>query len=260
MARIDVHTGDSSAQLRTKLQAMMVELYAVGGGAGIEGDVEKSITVIEPTSSEDISLLYSENGFTLSEIRAVLRGTTPSVTWSIRYGTDRSGAGTEVVTGGTTTTNTTTGESVTTFNNATIPAGNYVWLETTATSGTVDAMALTLIAASPPKQKAITISEPTASEDAAVTYFDVAVTISKLSMVLRGSSPSLTWTLRHASDRSAAGNEVVTGGTVSTNTTTGDIITSFNDATIPAGSFLWLETSAETNVDELNLTVIYNED
>ena len=38
-----------------------------------------------------------------------------------------------------------------------------------------------------------------------------------------------------------AGTEVVTGGTVSTDQTTGDVVTVFNNGTIAAGSFVWLE-------------------
>lgn len=231
-----------------------------GAGGGIEGDKEKSITIENPTSSEDATFFYTESGFTISSMRAVLNGSSPSVTWTIRYASDRSAAGTEVVTSGTTTTNTTTGQSITSLDNESVPAGSWVWLETTATSGTVDMISITLIASSPPKVKCITIDSPTASEDLSLAFFDVAVTITKLVAVLVGSSPSLTWTLRHDSDRSATGSEVVTSGTVTTNTTTGDIITSFNDATIPADSFLWLETSAMSNVSQMALTIVYTED
>jgi len=76
--------------------------------------------------------------------------------------------------------------------------------------------------------------------------------------VLIGSStPSVTWTIRHGSDRSAAGNQVVTGGTTTTSTTTGSDVTSFNDATIPADSFIWIETTAQSGtVTELSVTLI----
>jgi hypothetical protein len=42
------------------------------------------------------------------------------------------------VTGGTTTTNTSTGQAITTFNNASVAANSFVWLTTTAVSGTVN--------------------------------------------------------------------------------------------------------------------------
>lgn len=99
----------------------------------------RSITLETPTNAEKIALFFTTNGITISKLAAVLPGgsATPSVTYSIRYGTDISGVGTEVVTGGSTVTSITTETTVTSFNSATIPAGSTVWLTTTAQSGTV---------------------------------------------------------------------------------------------------------------------------
>lgn len=99
---------------------------------------EHSICILNPTNAEDATMFYVANATTIRKMVAVLNGSsTPSVTWTIRHHTDRSNAGNEVVTGGTTTTSTTTGSVVTSFNDATIPANSFVWLETTAKSGTV---------------------------------------------------------------------------------------------------------------------------
>jgi hypothetical protein len=107
---------------------------------------ERSITVEDPTSSEDLSIFFTNRAITITEIRAVLVGSsTPSVTWTVRHGTDRSAAGAEAVTGGTTTTSVSTGSDVTAFNDATIVADSFVWLETTAKSGTVDELHVTVI-------------------------------------------------------------------------------------------------------------------
>lgn len=106
---------------------------------------EKSITIESPTSSEDISMFFTNKAITVTEMRAVLVGSsTPSVTWTVRHGTDRNGTGAEVVTSGTTTTSTTTGSDVTSFNDATIVADSFVWLETTAQSGTVGQLHITI--------------------------------------------------------------------------------------------------------------------
>jgi len=105
----------------------------------------KSITIENPTDSEDITMFFTEKAITITEIRAVVRGTTPSLTWTIRHGTDRSAAGAEVVTSGTTTTSESTGSDVTSFNDATIIADSFVWLETTAESGTTDEAAITIV-------------------------------------------------------------------------------------------------------------------
>ena len=105
----------------------------------------KDLNLENPGASEDDPSIQLDEAAVISKLRAVLRGTTPSVTWTLRHGSDRNAAGTEVVTGGTTTTNTTTGETITSFNSASIPAGDHVWLETTAASGTVLSFRVTIV-------------------------------------------------------------------------------------------------------------------
>lgn len=107
--------------------------------------LSKAVTVETPTATEDISLFFTKDAITISEMRAVVRGTTPSLTWTVKHGTDRSAAGAAVVTAGTTTTSVSTGSDVTSFNDATIVADSFVWLETTAESGTTDEFHLTII-------------------------------------------------------------------------------------------------------------------
>lgn len=104
----------------------------------------RSVTIENPTGAEDITLFRVPLAITIVRLTSVLRGTTPSVTFTIRHNADRSATGNEVVTSGTTTTNTTSGLQTTVFNDATIPAGSWVWLETTATSGTVNEFNLTI--------------------------------------------------------------------------------------------------------------------
>lgn len=105
------------------------------------------------------------------------------------------------------------------------------------------------------------LENPSATEDASIGATPVAITITKMYAVLVGSStPSVTWTIRHGTDRSAAGAEVVTGGTTTT-AINGSTVTSFNDATIVADSYIWLETTAQSGtVLELLVTIIYTED
>lgn len=107
-----------------------------------------------------------------------------------------------------------------------------------------------------------TILNPGASEDTAVAFTDRDITVNKVIAILKGSaSPSVTWTLRFAADRSATGTELLTGGSVTTSTTTGLVLQSFNDETIPANNFIWIETTAQSGtVNELHLTIIYTED
>lgn len=93
--------------------------------------------VLSP-SGADLTLGRAPKDLVVVRLSAVLRGTTPSVDFTVRFDSDRSAAGTEVVTGGTTVTSTTTGTTVTSLNNAAISADDWIWLETSGESGTVD--------------------------------------------------------------------------------------------------------------------------
>lgn len=138
-------TVDAAGEICVDTTSKTVNFHDGTAERVLVGEYSKSITVEDPTSSEDISIFFTNKAITVTEMRAVLVGSaTPSVTWTIRHGTDRSGTGAEVVTSGTTTTSTTTGSDVISFNDATIVADSFVWLETTAQSGTVDEINITI--------------------------------------------------------------------------------------------------------------------
>lgn len=132
-----------ASELVTQLFSILVDILHLLNALV---DLRKVIRVdiASPTGSEDRTLFFAETEVAIEQLNAVVRGTTPSVTWTVRYGTDRSATGTEAVTGGTTTTSQTAGSEVTKFDNGTVPAGNWVWLETTAVSGTVQELAVSL--------------------------------------------------------------------------------------------------------------------
>lgn len=131
-------------------EAATLDFTIPRGDTGLTGATgpmgPKAVQLANPTATEKIRLFKNGgSSLTISEINSVLVGSsTPSATFSIRYGTDFSTAGTEVVTSGITVTNTTTGLSTTVFDNATIPANNHVWLTTSAISGVVDALSVSL--------------------------------------------------------------------------------------------------------------------
>lgn len=112
----------------------------------------------------------------------------------------------------------------------------------------------------PSFSKSVFVSSPGAAEDITVFFTPVALTITKITAILTGSaSPSVTWTIRFGTDRSAAGTEAVTGGTTTTSVTTGSVVTSFNATAIAANSFIWLKTTAQSGtVTSLNVSVIYD--
>jgi hypothetical protein len=120
-------------------------LYNVDEDAPTARELSKSLVIESPSGSENISFFYTDVPITISKMIAVLKGTTPSLTWSIKHDIDRSGSGNEVVTGGTTTTNTTTGNIITVFNDATIPANSFIWFISTAQSGTITEFSVSLI-------------------------------------------------------------------------------------------------------------------
>lgn len=109
----------------------------------------KHITIENPTNSEDITLFYTDEALTITKIVAVLTGSSsPSLTWSIHFNADRSNIGTEIITGGTVIDENnggaSTGQITTSFNSASISANSWVWFKTTAQSGTVNKIHLTI--------------------------------------------------------------------------------------------------------------------
>ena len=104
----------------------------------------KSATIESPTATENITLFYTRKAITIREVADVMRGTSPSVTWQIKYATTRnSGSPTDLFTASRTTTSV-TGATTTTFNDATIAAGNWIWLTTSAVSGTNDELSISI--------------------------------------------------------------------------------------------------------------------
>lgn len=98
------------------------------------------LTVDDLADGMNYVIGYVGRAFTIAEIRAVHSGTglaTPSVQLTVNQGTDRT-SGTAVVTGGSTITSTTTGNSVTSFTDATVPANSWLWITTGSKSGTTD--------------------------------------------------------------------------------------------------------------------------
>lgn len=126
----------------TPTQNVTVEEAGTQGPAGSASP--KAISLQLPQSNEKIALFHTASEITFTKITSLVVGNSPSVTFSIRYGDNFSDTGTEVVTGGITVTNTTTGLETTSFNNATVGAGNFVWITTSALSGTVNQLHVTL--------------------------------------------------------------------------------------------------------------------
>jgi hypothetical protein len=75
-------------------------------------------------------------------VRAVVTGSTPSITYSIKSGSSRASAD-ETHVNAATVTSSTTGTNAT-IADSTITSGRWVWLETSAKSGTVNTFSVSL--------------------------------------------------------------------------------------------------------------------
>jgi hypothetical protein len=101
----------------------------------------KSVTVVNPTGSENLTLFFVNAPVTVQQLTMSVKGSAPSITVDIQYSSSPEGAGTSIVTGGTVVTG---ASEVTSFNNATIPANSYVRLVTSAKSGDVTELAISI--------------------------------------------------------------------------------------------------------------------
>lgn len=111
----------------------------------VAAKLQKSLSLPDPTNAENVPLFYTPVAITVAEVDDAVKGSgSPSVTWNIKYATALdSGSPTSLWTTDRTTT-TTSGATTTTFNNASIPAGRWVWLTSSAKSGTVNYLHVTI--------------------------------------------------------------------------------------------------------------------
>ncbi len=128
--RVTAATGDpedlTPAQVRNMLN--------VADGAKPKPTLTKTITLAAPTASDNITIFRTDVAITVVEVIAVSTGTTPSTTYQLKHHPTRSSGGFNLTTSAATT-------SVDTGNVATlsvpnIAADSWIWLTTTAASGT----------------------------------------------------------------------------------------------------------------------------
>lgn len=110
-------------------------LSGYSGYSGVTPIWHACITVESPTNAENIAFAFTTSARTISKVIAVVKGSSPSVTYNIGYGTDVTSL-TNVTTTPSAVTNTTTGTTAT-LNNTSIPANGYLVFTTSAQSGTV---------------------------------------------------------------------------------------------------------------------------
>ena len=109
---------------------------------------ERHLVLETPSAAENISLYYTAEPLRITKMIGVVVGqsSAPSATWSVRHDTSRVAIGTEVITGGTTTTDTSPGHTMfgfvgnsklteDDFDAERVEAGSYIWVTTSAVSG-----------------------------------------------------------------------------------------------------------------------------
>jgi hypothetical protein len=113
----------------------------------------------------------------------------------------------------------------------------------------------------PTLSKSATIEFPATTDSADLFYTPVAITVAKVADGLRGTSPSVTYDVLYATDMSSSSPSELFGTDRTVTSTTGTTTTTFSDATIPAGSWVWLKASAGSGtVRNIAFTIIYTED
>jgi len=97
------------------------------------------------------------------------------------------------------------------------------------------------------------------SADEATFFYTTSISVTGVTVksVCRGTTPSVAWEVRYASDRSAVGTSVASGTTTSTTTVETDTFTS----SIGTGNFIWVELDTVSGtVDEffIQIEIRYN--
>lgn len=114
----------------------------IAGARGPQGPT--GLTLSYPLAGDKLPLLHAASALTIAEVRALVAGTTPSVSFSIRYGPDFSAAGTAIRLTGMTSSSTSSGDSWSSFDNAVVPAGSWLWIVVEAVSGTAQSLHVSL--------------------------------------------------------------------------------------------------------------------
>lgn len=98
----------------------------------------KTITIERPAVNNDLTIWYTNEAITITEVESVVRGSfDASGQFAIRHSTNRNLAGTELTTQTISCSNRTTGQITTSFAAPNIPADSWIWIGISGVSGTV---------------------------------------------------------------------------------------------------------------------------
>lgn len=104
-------------------------------------------------------------------------------------------------------------------------------------------------------EKGLLVESPSASEDLTIWHTPEKVQATEIRGVLQGGSvTSVTVDVKWDSDRSASGTSLLTAAQAVTGTTTGQALGLTASTTIPANSYVWLESSSGGGTGTLHLS------
>lgn len=129
---VATETATNVLELTAPAQAV-VELQTAGPQGPAAPSLPRSITIAGPQPDDSFTFFRTVAETNITSVTALV--SSGSVQYELRYGADRTTAGTLAATD--TVTNTTTGDSAT-LQNQPVPSGQYVWVRILAVSGTVN--------------------------------------------------------------------------------------------------------------------------
>lgn len=133
----------------------------------------------------------------------------------------------------------------------TIPSDAY---HPQAPSAIVDVAQVMFLQAVPPRS--ITIANPIAGDNYTIFRTTYATTLSAVTALVSGTSPSATYEIRYSTNRTSTGTLATIPETV-TNSTNGDAAV-LQNLPIPADSYVWLViTAVAGTVGEINVTLAF---
>jgi hypothetical protein len=141
----------------------------------------------------------------------------------------------------------------------TLPFKSFVEGDDIEIVSSADELRINYTGAFPVSTKAMVLERPIASDNISIFFTEVAITITQINDVIVGAT-SVAWNISHAPTRNGSPNDIFAVDRI-TNSIIGSETTIFDDATIPAGSWVWYEASAIDGIpDALSITIEYTID
>jgi hypothetical protein len=101
------------------------------------------------------------------------------------------------------------------------------------------------VSGSPHSLVTVTVIDlPSDDENVTIMRTTSAITLQSLyAVVAGGGAPTVSWTVKHDTQRNAGGTAVVSAGTTTTDKAEGDVITVMDNPVIAANKWVWLQTT-----------------